>query len=43
MSFLVVEPENLKFHYVQTKTKTKEKKGFISKMTKADRRLVELL
>ena len=42
--FFVVEPENLKFHHRTSKTMTKkEKKNYMSKNKKADRRLFKLL
>ena len=44
LAFLLVDPENLKFHHVLTKKKTKEeKKGGTMKTKKADRGLFESL
>ena len=44
LGFLVVEPETLEFQHVPQKKKAKkEKKGYISKTKKADRRLFEPL
>ena len=44
LPFLRVNPENLTFHHVPTKQKTKEeKKGGTMKMKKAERELFEAL